>query len=609
MGFIESLIMTIFAKKAVKEIAKEFSDERPAHTTRGSSKATYHNLREVYYNTEDFPPSLLDELFHNEPDFINKESGEDIRELLEVQATHYLYRGVLYSGETWFTISARNRYLCKELLSTLTDRNFRNHDLVDFSDRMFSPIANPSQHSITIGDYTLYYKYTLFYNLTLMLLIDADRKFLSGKRVSDRAVCYPKVHITNEIVNQYELNVNETLRVGERFDKRSYAVLDDFNSPDVYNKRSGWFELRIIDGTYKSDNVTPYSIAEMMAAKQSVAGGYIWPSIIPGSVYDGGAYVSNVPFDFLQYADELTIRGSEHTCELYVCRLKDGWGGIRFRLQSKADYYRLAAWLIPVLSYYCSITRGWDYRSLISEYWPTYPLSDPNMSIPSNITGEPTYDVGISNEEKEPAPAAPSLRTDNQGRRIAVSKKEQFLLDTYDLLKVNYSANRWSLWDLIGQMAKINRDSAVSMWKELIAANPDVLHSSEDFGFSIMYRMEEAIGREWIFRLVAEDDELRNAIYSELGDMKLSPIHAIQFYVLVNAVYLADDLLELTFQNKYRCNSFYEILDCIIPDFSGEHITDEAFELLMKWIEKIEDPEEKAKLNLKMLNFMDEVIE
>ena len=112
-----------------------------------------------------------------------------------------------------------------------------------------------------------------------------------------------------------------------------------------------------------------------------------------------------------------------------------------------------------------------------------------------------------------------------------------------------------------------------------------------------------------ISRLVAEDDELCNAIYSELGDMKLSPIHAIQFFVLVNAVYLADELLELTFKNKYRCNSFYEILDCIIPDFPGEHITDEAFELLMKWIKKVEDPEEKAKLNLKMLNFMDEVKE
>lgn len=347
----------------------------------------------------------------------------------------------------------------------------------------------------------------------------------------------------------------------------------------------------------------------MKTYAQSVSSGFVWPSIIPGSVYDGGAYVSNVPFDFLQYADELTIRGSEHTCELYVCRLKDGWGGIRFKLQSKTDYYRLAAWLIPVLSYYCSITRGWDYRSLISEYWPTYPLDDPDISTPPIRTDEPIYDVEISSGENKPAPVAPILRTGNQSRRIAASQKEQFLLDTYDLLKANYSANRWSLWDLIGQMAKINRDTAVLIWKELIAANPDVLHSSEDFGFSIMYRMEEAIGREWAFRLVAEDDELRNAIYSELGDMQLSPIHAIQFFVLVNAVYLADELLELAFKNKYRCNSFYEILDCIIPDFSGEHITDEAFELLMKWIERIEDPEEKAKLNLKMLNFMDEVKE
>lgn len=135
MGFIESLIMTIFAKKAVKEIAKEFSDERPVHTSRGGSKATYHNLREIYYNAEDFPSYLLGELFRNEPDFIDKACGEDVRELLGIQATHYLYKGVLYSGETWFTIIAKNRFLCKELLSSIMDRNYRDHDLIDYSNR------------------------------------------------------------------------------------------------------------------------------------------------------------------------------------------------------------------------------------------------------------------------------------------------------------------------------------------------------------------------------------------------------------------------------------------------------------------------------------------
>ena len=267
MGFIESLIMTIFAKKAVKEIAKEFSDERPVHTSRGGSKATYHNLREIYYNAEDFPSYLLGELFRNEPDFIDKACGEDVRELLGIQATHYLYKGVLYSGETWFTISAQNRFLCKELLSSIMDRNYRDHDLIDYSNRFFSPVANPAQHSITIGDYTLYYKYALYYNLTLMLLIDADRQFLSGKRVAERAVRYPKVQITEEIVSQYSLTADETTKAGIRLEQRSYAVLDDYNSPDVNNQRTGWFEVRIIDGTFKSDSAVPYSIAEMRAAE------------------------------------------------------------------------------------------------------------------------------------------------------------------------------------------------------------------------------------------------------------------------------------------------------------------------------------------------------
>ena len=116
MGFIESLIMTIFSKKALKEIANEFSDEPPVYTQNKNARASYYTLREVYHDIGDFSSSLLGELFRREPDFINKESGEDARELLEIQVTHYMYKGVLYSSETWFSISAENRFLCKKLL-------------------------------------------------------------------------------------------------------------------------------------------------------------------------------------------------------------------------------------------------------------------------------------------------------------------------------------------------------------------------------------------------------------------------------------------------------------------------------------------------------------
>ena len=168
MDFFESLIMAIFAKKAAKEIAKEFSDEAPVSTIGRRRKATYHSLRSTYHNIEDFPPSLLTELFTREPDLLDKASGEDVREILNVQTTHYQHKGKFHYGETWFTISAENRFICKELLSSIGDHSFRKHNLVDYSNRLFSPIANPIQHSITIGEYTLYYKHN-FYNIASIL--------------------------------------------------------------------------------------------------------------------------------------------------------------------------------------------------------------------------------------------------------------------------------------------------------------------------------------------------------------------------------------------------------------------------------------------------------
>lgn len=47
------------------------------------------------------------------------------------------------------------------------------------------------------------------------------------------------------------------------------------------------------------------------------------------------------------------------------------------------------------------------------------------------------------------------------------------------------------------------------------------------------------------------------------------------------------------------------ILDNIIPD-KDEKITEDTFDLLNRWIEKVPRKTERAKLNLKMLDFMDE---
>lgn len=79
----------------------------------------------------------------------------------------------------------------------------------------------------------------------------------------------------------------------------------------------------------------------------------------------------------------------------------------------------------------------------------------------------------------------------------------------------------------------------------------------------------------------------------------------VSLYVSQGKLGLANELMDLIFSNKNKVNSLYEILDNIIPD-KDEKITEDTFDLLNRWIEKVPRKTERAKLNLKMLDFMDE---
>lgn len=189
--------------------------------------------------------------------------------------------------------------------------------------------------------------------------------------------------------------------------------------------------------------------------------------------------------------------------------------------------------------------------------------------------------------------------------KISAEKKKEILLDTFETLKNNYNRNNGiALRDLIGAMSKIDLDLAVEMWKYLIKNNMDILHTTYDFSFSIMFTFEESIGQEKMHRLVAEDSFLKNSIFHESGDLSHSPLWAINRFIKQNDLVLANELLELAITNKYKENSLYDIISDAIPE--GEEISEEAFELLSEWVGKIKNKEERAKLNLKMLSLLDE---
>lgn len=249
-------------------------------------------------------------------------------------------------------------------------------------------------------------------------------------------------------------------------------------------------------------------------------------------------------------------------------------------------------------------------RPTISYTGGRYPINTWEDEYRNNIFGvDPNFYL-----DDEAEKVCPSLFQDTENMceelqrnmKISASKKKTFLQETFELLKEDYISNADAIRDIIGKMAKLDCDCAVGMWKYLIEAYPETLHGFYDFGYIIMNTLEQAVDRETVYRLVVEDSFLKNAIFSELGDMQYSPIQAIRFYVFSGQTEIANELLTLSYNNKYRRTSFFEILDGILNNYYDEWLGEDGFEMLMGWIAKVKSKQERAKLNLAMLNYMEE---
>ena len=189
--------------------------------------------------------------------------------------------------------------------------------------------------------------------------------------------------------------------------------------------------------------------------------------------------------------------------------------------------------------------------------------------------------------------------------KISAEKKKQLLLDSFDLLKENYTENRVALHDIIEKMAKIDIGMSIDMWKCLIKENPEVLHTTNDFASWLMFPIGEIIGDGNLAKIISEDDFLKTSIYGNCGDIRYDPLWILGLLISQNKLDIANELMDLILSNKNRCNSLYDIVDGALPS-SNSQITEEAFELLRSWIEMIPGKTERAKLNLRMLDFMDE---
>lgn len=192
---------------------------------------------------------------------------------------------------------------------------------------------------------------------------------------------------------------------------------------------------------------------------------------------------------------------------------------------------------------------------------------------------------------------------------ISNEKKKEILLKNFDIIKDNYEKNNVGLASAIVKMLKIDSDTAADMWSYLVTKHASKVNSRDAWFLTgnIMYEGGKAIGKDDMAELVLNTPVLKNAIFAQAGDdIHLFVCDIIQKKINAGELQAADELLSLVYNNKYKNDSWYVILDNIIPDNPNDlEVTDEAYELLDMWCDKVTDQEDRAKLSIKMMEYMD----
>lgn len=203
------------------------------------------------------------------------------------------------------------------------------------------------------------------------------------------------------------------------------------------------------------------------------------------------------------------------------------------------------------------------------------------------------------------------------------SDKEAVLLESFEILKENLEKHDRKMKDIVGKMAAVNLDLAVEMWKYLIV-NGQSLIKEDGYRFTggVIYDVEQKVGVEKVIRIIKENEDILEACYGISSDVYQ---YLISDSIKFGEVELADKMLQLTKVNKYKGSSFAEILEEVCEYFvnnfediqtfdedwddKDEHdqkvaIASEGSSVLLKWVKTITDKEQKARLNVTLIDYV-----
>lgn len=148
-------------------------------------------------------------------------------------------------------------------------------------------------------------------------------------------------------------------------------------------------------------------------------------------------------------------------------------------------------------------------------------------------------------------------------------------------------------------MFTIDEEIAAHIWGGLINVYEKQLTSNESYYLceKIANDVEEIIGKDNLRKLILEDLALKKGIFSVSKNDSVA-IDIIYYYTEKIELNTADDLLMLLFENKNRRSSWYKIINYLLPE---HYLSDCEFEFWDKWCNKAKSIEERAALNVQIL--------
>ncbi len=185
-------------------------------------------------------------------------------------------------------------------------------------------------------------------------------------------------------------------------------------------------------------------------------------------------------------------------------------------------------------------------------------------------------------------------------------KKKEILLKNFEIINKNFAENGKALAGIVNKMFSVDSEMAFEMWEHLLKKYEEELQSwySECLTEEIYRNSRSTIGDGTMDMNVLGRPVLKNALFSLTNHIDRTACVIVDHKIRQNEIQVVNELLQLLYDNPYIDWSWHRVMEEVLP-YSCDNMDDEMYELLEMWCDKVENEEERAKLSIKMLDYIE----